>query len=232
VIGEVGAGKSVMRRRVVEKLRKDGDVLVVYPQMIDKGRLSAASICDAIIQDVSNEKCKVKLEDKTRQVQRLLLARSQGGYRACLIIEEAHDLNVQTLKYLKRFYELEDGYKKLLGIILIGQTELRERFDEGTNVDMREVIRRVQVAEIKGLNGHLAEYLAVKFKRVGKDLGEIFAADAFEALGRRLTSTGRDGKSKISHAYPLLVNNYTARAMNLAWEMGEARITADVVEAI
>lgn len=232
VIGEVGSGKSVMRRKIVEQLRKDGDVLVIYPQMIDKGRLTAGSICDAIIQDVSSEKCKIKLEDKTRQVQRLLLDRAKSGYRACLIVEEAHDLNVRTLKYLKRFYELEDGYRKLLGIVLIGQTELKHMFNEAQNVDMREVIRRVQVAEIKGLNGHLRDYLVTKFKRLGKGVDEIFAEDAFEALNRRLTATDRDGRTKVSHAYPLLVNNHTARAMNLAWEMGEARVTAEVVEAI
>lgn len=232
VIGEVGSGKSVMRRKVVEQLQRDSDTLVIYPQMIDKTRLTAASICDAIIQDVSNERCRAKLEDKGRQVQRLLLDRAKSGYRACLIVEEAHDLKVQTLKYLKRFYELEDGYKKLLGIILIGQTELKHMFDERQNVDMREVIRRVQVAEIKGLNGHLKDYLAVKLKRVGRGVDEIFAPDAYEAMSRRLTTTSRDGRGKISHAYPLSVNNLVARALNLACEMGEARVTAEVIEAI
>lgn len=232
VVGEVGSGKSVMRRKVVGQLQRDGDTLVIFPQMIDKTKLTAGSICDAIIQDISTEKCRVKLEDKTRQVQRLLVDRAKSGYRHVLIIEEAHDLNVRTLKYLKRFYELEDGYRKLLGIILIGQTELKHTFNEGQNVDMREVIRRVQLAEIKGLNGHLREYLSVKFKRVGKDTADIFADDAYDALGQRLTSVSRDGKRKVSHAYPLSVNNYVARAINLAHEMGETRITADVVMAI
>ncbi len=232
VIGEVGSGKSVMRRKVVEQLKRDGDTLVIFPQMIDKTRLTAGSICDAIVLDISSERPLRSLEAKTRQVQRLLMDRSKSGYRAVLIIEEAHDLNVQTLKYLKRFYELEDGYRKLLGIVLIGQSELKHMFNEGQNVDMREVIRRVQVAEIKGLNGNLKEYLAVKFKRVGKSISELFADDAFEAMTQRMTSASRDGKSKISHAYPLLVNNYTARAMNLAFEMGEPVISADVIMAI
>lgn len=232
VIGEVGSGKSVMRRKVVEQLRRDGDTLVIFPQMIDKTRLTASSICDAIVQDVSGERCKAKLEDKTRQVRRLLLDRAKSGYRHVLMIEEAHDLNTNTLKYLKRFYELEDGYRKLLGIILIGQTELKHTFNESTNVDMREVIRRVQVAEIKGLNGHLEDYLALKFKRIGREACEIFAADACEALSQRLTSKSRDGRSTVSHAYPLLVNNYVARALNLAAQMGERMITADVVMAI
>lgn len=232
VIGEVGSGKSVMRRKVIEQLKRDGDMLVIYPQTIDKTRLTAGSICDAIIYDISSEKAKVKLEDKSRQVQRLLLDRAKSGYRACLVIEEAHDLSVQTLKFLKRFYELEDGYRKLLGIVLIGQTELKEMFDEAQHVDMREVIRRVQVAEIQGLNGNLRDYLSVKFKRIGAKLEDIFEEESFEAFSRRLTSVGRDGKTKVSHAYPLLVNNYVARALNLACEWGEGKVTADIVEAI
>lgn len=231
VIGEVGSGKSVMRRKVIEQLRRDGNVLIVYPQMIDKTRLTAASICDAIIMDISDEKPKIKLEQKTRQVQKLLLGRSKNGYRSCLIIEEAHDLNTHTLKYLKRFYELEDGYKKLLGIILVGQTELKHTFNESLHVDMREVIRRCQVAEIQGLNGHIKEYLNLKFKRVGADAEKIFHNGAIESLATRLTSKDRNNKV-ISHAYPLLVNNYAAKAMNLAYEMGEAMVTENVVMAI
>jgi type II secretory pathway predicted ATPase ExeA len=232
IIGEVGSGKSVMRRMVVEQLKREGDMLVIYPQTIDKTRLTAASICDAIIYDISSEKAKIKLEDKSRQVQRLLLDRAKSGYRACLVIEEAHDLNVKTLKFLKRFYELEDGYRKLLGIILVGQTELKHLFNEAQNVDMREVIRRVQVAEIQGLNGHMRDYLATKFKRVGAKIEDIFSEDSFDALSRRLTSASRDGKGNVSHAYPLLVNNYAAKAMNLAFEMGETKVSEEVIMAI
>ena len=231
VIGEVGSGKSVMRRKIVEQLRKDGDVLIIYPQMIDKTRINAGSICDAIIMDISSDKPKIKLEQKTRQVQKLLLERSKQNYRSALFIEEAHDLNINTLKYLKRFYELEDGYKKLLGIILIGQTELKDVFSESQHVDMREVIRRVQIAEIKGLNGNIKDYLELKFKRVNAEVSRIFDDGAFEALSKRLTSTDRQNKN-ISHAYPLLVNNYTAKAMNLAYEMGEKLVSENVVMAI
>lgn len=231
VIGEVGSGKSVMRRKVVEQLRKDGDTLVIFPQIIDKTRLNASSICDAIIMDVSDQAPRMKLEQKTRQVQALLLERSKQGFRSVLIVEEAHDLHTSTLKHLKRFYELEDGYRKLLGIILVGQVELKSLFNESTHVEMREVIRRIQVAEIKGLNGHIAEYLTLKLKRVGAKLEDIFEPAAIAALGVRLTAHDRHNK-KISHAYPLGVNKYVARAMNLAYEMGEAKVTEGVVMAI
>jgi len=231
VIGEVGSGKSVMRRKVVEQLRKDGDVIVIFPQMIDKTRVNASSICDAIIMDLSEQKPRIKLEQKTRQVHQLLLERAKQGFRAVLIIEEAHDLHTSTLKYLKRFYELEDGYRKLLGIILVGQVELKHLFNETTHIEMREVIRRIQTAEIRGLNGNIKHYLALKFKRIGAKVEDIFTDEALNALARRLTTQDRQNKT-ISHAYPLIVNNYTARAMNEAYEMGEKRVTEEVINRI
>lgn len=232
VIGEVGSGKTTMRREVMEQIKRDSNVMVIFPQIIDKGRVNASSICDAIVMDLSEEKPKIKLEQKTRQVQKLLMDRSRAGYQACLIIEEAHDLNTQTLKYLKRFYELEDGYKKLLGIILIGQTELKHMFNESQHVEMREVIRRVQVAEIRGLNGNTREYLEHKFKRVGGKLETIITDDAIVALSKRLTSDDGRGRKPVSHAYPLLINNYVAQAMNLACEMGEPLVTEEVINAL
>ncbi|WP_198912593.1 AAA family ATPase [Desulfuromonas acetoxidans] len=231
VIGEVGSGKSVMRRKVIEQLKRDGDVLVIYPQVIDKERVTAGSICDAIIYDISNEKPKQRLEAKSRQVQRLLLDRSRNGFRHVIILEESHDLSVPVLKYLKRFHELEDGYKKMLGIILVAQTELKSRFTESQNIDMREVIQRVQIAEIHGLNGSLKGYLKVKFERLGVKLDSIFTDDAFDMISSRLT-TQDDSRRKVSLAHPLRVNSLVIDAINLAHEMGEERVTGDVIQAL
>jgi type II secretory pathway predicted ATPase ExeA len=231
VIGEVGSGKSVMRRKVVEQLKKDGDVIVIFPQMIDKNRVNAASICDAIVMDLSEQRPRMRLEDKTRQVHKLLLERAKQGFRAVLIVEEAHDLHTSTLKYLKRFYELEDGYRKLLGIVLIGQSELKNLFNEQYHIDLREVIRRIQVAEIKGLNGNIKAYLSLKFKRIGAKIDDIFDDGAFAALSRRLKLQDRNNRA-ISHAYPLTVNNYAALAMNEAFELGFPKVSADVIMKI
>lgn len=238
VIGEVQSGKSVIRKKVMENLKRDGNVVVIYPRSrrINVGdrpqsRINAVSLCDAIILDISDETPKIKTEHKVRQLERLLIARSNQGQKHVLVIEEAQNLTPVALKYLKQFYELEDGFKKLLGIILIGQTELKYMLDETRHVDMREVIRRVQVAEIHGLNGNLREYLEFKFKRVGADIKNVFDEAAFDALSRRLTIEDHK-KRKISQAYPGLVNTYATKAMNLAFEIGEAKVTEDVIHTI
>ncbi len=234
VIGEVGSGKTCIRRLIVHELRKDDNLRIIFPRIVDKTRITASSICDAIILDLEPDaKPKSRLEQKSRQVENMLLARSKAGCRFVIIIEEAHDLKEcpRVLKLLKRFYEIEDGYKKVLGIILVGQPELGELFNETDHYDMREVIRRCQVAYIRGLNGNVKDYLTLKFKRVGADLKNIITDEAIEALAKRLLDKDLRGKP-LSKAYPLTVNNYIIRAMNMAFEMGESMITADVMLAI
>jgi len=238
VIGEVQSGKSVIRKKVMETLKRAGNVVVIYPRsrrinQVDKSqsRINAVSLCDAIILDISDESPKIKTEHKVRQLERLLSARSNQGYKHVLVIEEAQNLTSIALKYLKQFYELEDGFKKLMGIILIGQTELKGMLDETRHVDMREVIRRVQIAEIHGLGTDLRDYLEFKFKRIGADIKNIFHESAFAALSQRLTIEDHK-KVSISQAYPGLVNTYAGKAMSLALEMGEVKVTAEVINTI
>lgn len=225
VIGEVGSGKSVMRKAVVQGLASE-DISVVFPVIVDKARITPASLIDAIILDVSEEKPKMRLEQKTRQALKLLKNRAASGMKQVLIIEEAHLLNLPAMKALKQIYELEDGFGKLIGIILVGQPELKLMLNE-TRVELREVTRRITCAEITGLNGDMARYVAHKFNRINRRVNEIFADDAFAAMEQRLKC--KVGNRVVSQSYPLTVNNLAARAMNLAAEMGEALVTADVV---
>lgn len=230
VIGESGSGKSTLRRDLVERIRRDNEkITMIQPQTVDKTQLTAAHICDAIINDLSKEAPKVSLELKARQIQRILTESARVGNNHVLIIEEAHDLTNATLKYLKRFWEMEDGYKKLIGIVIVGQPELSDRLNEQRNPDLREFIRRCEVATLKSLNGNLEEYLTLKFKRVGKRLDEIFEKDAFDAVRARLTRVRPNTQHVESHLYPLVVQNLIVKAMNQAVELGLAKISGELI---
>ena len=230
VYGEVGSGKSVMRKAVVQELMGE-DIKVVYPIIVDKSRITPGSLIDAIIMDISEESPKRSLEAKTRQALRMLRNRATSGMKQVLIIEEAHLLSVSAMKALKQIYELEDGYSRLIGIILIGQPELKFLLDETRHPEMREVARRVTCAEIAGLDSDLGRYVSHKFARTSKKPDDIFAKDAFAAMCNRLQH-GNGRGNKVSTAFPLTINNLASRAMNMAAEMGEEKVTADVVMSL
>lgn len=234
VIGESGAGKTVLRRDLIDRVQRESQpVIVIQPRLIDKGTLTAGSICEAIIDDMRpGTPVRRSLEGKARQVEVALTASSRAGNAHVLLIEEAHDLSVNTLKYLKRFWELEDGFKKLLSIILIGQPELHSKLNERMNPEAREVIRRCEIAELMPLNAYLEGYLALKFKRVGKELGDICEPDAFDAMRARLTPPARNSSGVVSMVYPLLINNLVTKALNLCVEIGAQKISADLIKAL
>lgn len=232
VVGESGAGKSVLRRDLLDRIaREQAPISVVQPRTLDKSQLNAAAIFEAIIDDLlPGSKIRRTLEGRSRQAEQLLRNSSRAGNTHVLLIEEAHDLSISTLKVLKRFWEIEDGFKKLLGIILVGQPELKMKLDERHNFEAREVIRRCEIAELMPLDGMLEAYVAHKFKRVGKAADEVMAAGAYDAIRQRLTR--RNGQTTLSMLYPLVVNNLLTKAMNYAAEIGEERITADVIRAL
>lgn len=233
IIGESGAGKSTLRKDLVSRVQKEGaPILFIRVKAIDKKKLTARMVCQAILADLApHESAPQSLELLTRKVERLLLESYKGGNRHVLLIEEAHELLPLALKHLRQFYELEVGYVKLVSILLIGQPELKNLLDERQHFELREVIRRIEVAELLPLDSNVRDYLALKFDRAGKkNLDEIFTEDAFNAIITRLTRD--DVRGRISMVYPLVVNNMVSRALNLAASIGEPRISAEVVREV
>lgn len=232
VVGESGSGKTTLRKALLERIR-DLPIRVIFPQTLDKTKLSTGNICQAIINDLApGTTVRSSLEAQARQVRDVLLASARAECIHVLMIEEAHDLSISTLKYLKRFYELEDGFKKLLSIILVGQPELQHKLDERRHPEAREVIRRIEIAELTPLGGQLEAYLAHKFKRQGIDPATIIAPDAYEAIRARWTRVDPGSREVRSQLYPLIVNNTVTKAMNRAAELGAPLITADLVRGM
>lgn len=232
IVGESGSGKSTLRRDLSERLHRDNDqIIIIAPETKDKTILTTSHICHAIVSTLSQETLKLSHEAQARQIQRILEGSMRSGNSHVLVIEEAHDLSVTTLKYLKRFWEIEFGFRKLLGIVLIGQSELADLLDERKNYAAREVIRRCEVARLAPLDSQLEAYLKHKFQRIGVDVASVFEADAYDAIRQRLTIT-RTNKHVESHCYPLIVQNLCARAMNQAVDLGFAKVNAELISRV
>ncbi|EPA9110283.1 AAA family ATPase [Serratia liquefaciens] len=240
VVGESGAGKSTLRRDLVERInRENAPVVVIEPYIIamedndNKGKtLKAASIAEAIINTIAPlEGVKRSQEARFRQLHRILKDSSNAGYSHVLVIEEAHSLPLPTLKHLKRFFELENGFKKLLSIVLVGQPELAMKLSE-RNQEVREVVQRCEVVELLPLDTRLEEFLTFKFDRAGKSVKEVLDASATDAIRARLSNNIGGRKGVVSLLYPLAVSNLTIAAMNLAAQIGVPVVNADVIKGI
>ena len=244
VVGESGAGKSTLRRDLIDRIRRESASMIVCEPYVlgmeendERGRtLKAAAIAEAVIASVAPlEKPRRSAEARFRQLHHLLRESFRSGNRHVLVIEEAHGMPTATLKHLKRFFELEDGFKKLLSIILIGQTELRMKLSE-QNAEVREVVQRIEIVELPALDNHLADYLAFKFKRVGLQLDQVMDAGAVDALREKLSIAKRgtrpNQRELHSLLYPLAVANVTTAAINLAASIGAPLVTAEIIKEV
>ncbi len=237
VVGESGAGKSTLRRDLSHRLRNE-PVITIDPFVIGmeasevKGKtLKATHIAEAIMYAVAPlETPKSSPEARFRQVHTTLKNSFAAGNRHVLIIEEAHAIPVPTLNHLKRMRDqFEEGFDKLLSIILIGQPELLKKLSP-RNADVREVAQRVEIAILQPIpKADVEQHLAFRVARANEKLDELIDASGVHAIVERLGSSGKDGSSQL---YPLAIGNLFNAALNLAAEIGESRVTADVVKGV
>lgn len=243
VVGESGSGKTVLRRDLIDRIQREGKpVLIIEPYVLGmedsekRGKaLRSGHIAEAILSVVAPlETVASSPEARFRQVHQRLAASTRAGNSHLLIIEEAHCLPLSTLKHLKRYLELTDGLASLLGILLIGQTELKTKLSEH-NHEVREVVQRCELVELQPLrNEELTGYLRFKFARAGvEDLGKIISEDGVEALRVRLTGqSSQRGRDGVSLCYPLAVGNFVVAAMNQAADIGAPVVNADVIRSV
>lgn len=228
VHGPVGSGKTIAKMVFTEKLLREKNFLISEPAIIEKSKCLPSSIMKAMFDDFlynrarSNQmdniwKKRGDLEEKSRWVHAMLRTRVKEGKKLVLIIDEAHDLRPETLRALKRFHEMQEGFRKLISIIIIGQEELLSLLSG--NFDLREVSVRINMIEMKPIKKSVEEYLAHKFERAGGKLAKILDASAVESI-----------KSLLANPIPITLNNLTSAAIEKAYEIDHFPVNAEIVE--
>lgn len=222
VTGPVGCGKSTLLKRIEARLVDRSDVVLVKPRTIEKQYLGASHVCDSIIQDLSvssSASAQRTLEMKARLVGRILEEEHRDAKRVVLLIDEAHLLRSEALLALKRIYEFEIGFRKLISIILVGQQGLARRLK--TDFELTEVAQRVDLYEFGPLrqSNAVGAYLTHKLQRAGANGKEIFTSAAIKAIAGRAET-------------PLAINNLAAAALYAAHALGAQTVTDEIVHEV
>lgn len=121
--GEVGTGKTTLCRRMLSQA-PEGVTFALILNPLQTPQELLASICDEFQIDYDKEAASRK--QMIDSLNKWLLENHASGDRAVVIIDEAQNLNAETLEQVRLLTNLETDSEKLLKIILIGQPELRE----------------------------------------------------------------------------------------------------------
>jgi len=210
--GEVGTGKTMLIRALLEELPEDVDVALVLNPVMTVFEFVAA-ICDEL--RVSYRKTTKSLKVLVDALNAYLLENHANGRRTVLIMDEAQNLSPEVLEQVRLLTNLETSKHKLLQIILVGQPELNEKL-AGRN--MRQLAQRItaryNLVALK--RNETSEYIAHRCRVAGADR-ELFGLPAISWVHR------------LSGGNPRMINIICDRALMGAYGRSQIMVDAATV---
>jgi type II secretory pathway predicted ATPase ExeA len=187
VSGEVGSGKTMLCRVLMERL----------PAHVDTIYLATPSLARDEILEAIGEELGLALSGKRtavalRELQEHLIGRYGQGRRVVVLIDEAHAMPDETLEEVRLLSNLESNRHKLLQIVLFGQPELDGMLAKPSLRQLRD--RVTHAFRMRPLSkGEAARYLSFRMRAAGYRGPEVFApravgliAGASDGLTRRI----------------------------------------------
>jgi type II secretory pathway predicted ATPase ExeA len=118
VVGEVGAGKTMLCRKLAAQLPENVDSVYLGNPTLGPDDMLAAILCDL------GETPAEGRQGRLAQLNAVLLARHATRRRVVVFVEEAQGIALDNLEFLRLLTNLETSTDKLLQIVLFGQPEL------------------------------------------------------------------------------------------------------------
>ena len=173
VSGEVGSGKTMLCRVLMERLPKT--VAIVY---LANPSLSRDDILYAIADEL-NLKLAEGLRSSTviRALQEHLIQLYSQGRRVVVLVDEAHAMPAETLEEIRLLSNLESNKHKLLQLVLFGQPELNEILARPNMRQLKErITHNFQLEPL--VRDDVAEYLEFRLRAAGYKGPNVFSPQA------------------------------------------------------
>jgi general secretion pathway protein A len=215
--GEVGTGKTLLLRCLLQLLNQSDDVKYAY---VFNGRLSPIEFLQYVAGDLGLAASGKNKSELLLQLASYVVSRGEKKLTTVLVVDEAHHLSSDILEEIRLLTNLETASEKLLQILLVGQPELDDKLD---SVDLRQLKQRI------ALRSHLLPldltetrgYIERRLHLAGSPTpGAIFPDATTAAIHRH------------SRGFPRLINTICENALVSAYARQQATVTPDIIESI
>jgi type II secretory pathway predicted ATPase ExeA len=212
--GEVGTGKTLLVRCVLELLRRSG---VAFAYVFNPS-LSPLEFIRYIAGDFGLPVTGKAKDELILSLSSFLMQRHERKQTTLLVVDEAHYLSPELLEEVRLLTNLETAQQKLLQIVLAGQPELDQKLD---SFELRQLKQRVSLrCNLGPLN--LAEtrgYIQRRLEIAGAPKeAAIFSEEATAAVFRH------------AKGFPRLINTICENALLSGYARRAPVVTPDMVE--
>lgn len=209
VSGEVGTGKTLLCRMLLNGLRADEQAVYIPNPHLMPGLMRIAVARELGLEADQS----VDPDLLLGRIQERLIELAAAGRRVIVCLDEAQAMPDETLEALRLLTNLETEKRKLLQIVLFGQPELEEKLARPGLRQLRQRIAWSYRLEPFDRDA-IAAYLDHRMATAGYDGPALFRPGAIDAL------------EQASGGIPRLVNILAHKALMLAYGRGDGRVRA------
>ena len=214
MVAQPGMGKTTLLFHLLQQLQPKARTAFIFQTQCTSSELLRHLL--------SEFECRTDTTDPVRVVQELkamLVAEAAAGRRCVLVVDEAQNLGPDVLETIRLLSNFETPRKKLLNIVLSGQSELGEMLARAELRQLRQRLSRIIHLD-KFTPQETARYIAHRLAIAGYSgqLEGLFSADALAKIAR------------LSEGVPRVINNLCFNALSLSYALGARQIDVDLVE--
>lgn len=213
VTGEVGAGKTMLCRVLMERLPDTVETIYLAVPSLSRDELLAVIAGDLGIETQGGNTTKL-----VRALQERLIEIHAQGKQVVALIDEAHAMPLETLEQIRLLSNLETSHDKLMQIVLFGQPELDQHL---SLPNMRQLKERITHSfNLLPLPARdIKDYLNFRVRAAGYKGPDLFSPESLKLI------------AEASEGLTRRINIYADKTLLAAYAGGTHTVTADHVRA-
>ncbi len=216
--GEVGTGKTLLLRCLLQLFKLSGDVSYAY---LFNSRLSATEFLQYIVSDFGLSASGKNKGELLLELCNYVVSRGLKKLTSVLIVDEAHHLSTDILEEVRLLTNLETPTEKLLQIVLVGQPELDEKLD---STRLRQLKQRIALrAQLEALDANETKgYVERRLHAAGANSSAtaVFPTETIAAVYCH------------SRGIPRLINTICENALLIAYTKQIRSVTPEIIDDI